>query len=316
MSVYHRNIVYRFQIVELLEKLIDAYIYFIGVPCLVGPYGKEIRTMKILDDYFSKFVTYRLWCEYVDRRGYEYEIDKVSIDIINTLIAGGPFHYLREKIGTYIENPMTLLNDIGFEIEKETEDKKDDPFYTVDYITQKFKPIEIDPATFHAPKMVYMQIHPTLDLDWTVIKCLIVMLDTYKKLHTAEELDITIPPFIRSQRVRIYENNILKIQTRLDEHGRVSYETETPKYGTTKEILFDTYGLQKLITIGHYVPIGEIMVHAKRPEPDFTAKITITKFKKQIPKPEEIKAASKLKMVVKIIKPATRHASTLSLSRG
>jgi len=259
ISVYHRNLRYRFWLIGWLEKLVDAYIYFIGIPCLIGSYGREICNTTFLHSYFWKFSTYQQFVEWTNRRGWEYTIDKVTISIINTIIAGGPFHYLREKIGEYMENPMKLINDIGYQLGLKTEDKPDDPFYAIDFINQNFKAVKINPESWYAPKTVYLFIHPTLDLDWAVIKSFIALLDTYKKLHLAEELQVTIPPFIRTQRVRIYENEKLISLARLDEMGRIKHKTSTPAPATVKTVTFDTYGLRKdvvLTTLERIVVMG------------------------------------------------------------
>ena len=121
-----------------------------------------------------------------------------------------------------------------------------------EYFNQNVKTYEFEPWLGLISPNWWIQAHPTIVLDWTVIRSYIISLSAYRKLRTEREYGELVNPFIKGQVARIILDGALKEYKYLDESGRI--RLSIPYFDVQKKIKVDSFGLE--LEINKPLPAG------------------------------------------------------------
>ena len=226
-----------------ISKVIDAYIYVITPCALLSVFGDEIRTTSYLHEYFSKWKSYQTWLTQKDRMGKGIipviYAPTVIADVFRTYGLDPNDYDLKECLARYSRTIELITNTIvsTYSIMKQPD------VMVLYYILQNYNTIDFSPYLGLVDPKFWRLIHPTIDLDWTVIKSYIALKTTYEKIRLEENIAGLVPPFIRDQLVKVYVEDEFREYTRLDRTGRL--EIRVPK--TFSKLRVDTFGLKKEI---------------------------------------------------------------------
>ena len=231
-----------------MQTVISAYIFVISPCALLSVYGEEIRRTPYLDAYFSKYPSYSRW------KGQKDAIGKKTIPIVNEPAFIGEvfetYHMpqLKSKAHLCLGNPAKIMELIINQIMTVFETMNMTSDQLVDYVNQKVKTYEFTPYLALIAPITWRCVHPTLDLDWTVIKSYIALLKTYRTIRLSRSTKGYVPSFIKDQIAKVTVDDAPYYFSRINEQGIL--RVEIPKPTEWEKVTVDTFGLKKTISRG------------------------------------------------------------------
>lgn len=177
----------RADFLQMMEVIIKAYVKFITTPCIYSRYGEEIIKTRTLNRFFSAFSDYKLFKQYYNRTGKTYKYEGLDPENLKKLISLSPFPSLENNIDYFILNPQELFTQISKIMHDILEIDRMSGAELAAYIDQHFN-FATDPIEDYLvnPDSILL-IHPTIDLDWAVIKTYITLYITYVDYYNADE---------------------------------------------------------------------------------------------------------------------------------
>lgn len=242
---------------ELMSALIKAYLHIMTMPCILSSFGDEIRSQPYLHEFFSQFKGYEQWVQWrLERQELPQERPKDHI-FYKAMIETTPYPHLYGRIGEQSESPKLLMQDIIESLNDTWDLMTSNPTDIVNYINQHWKDSDFDIERTYAPKWFWYLIHPTMDMDWTIIKSHIILLQTYRDIRLVHETIDKVPPFFQRQMAKVLTESVLAGEDRLDHEGKVTFQFPAWKAGD--KIILDTYGLTKEVSIQPICTYSEIL---------------------------------------------------------
>jgi len=227
---------------ERTKYIINAYIYFVSLPCLLSFFGEEILSNRYLDEYFSQFRGYNRYKIAVQSGGLPSPTITTWFDFVSALGYKLGFEYLLAKIGDIIGLPILMQQFIYEQMPKSFWADVVNPFYVVDWVNQNMNRDDFDLALTVVPSWLWYPLHPFVHLDWTVIKSYIQLLQAYKSLRIETEERAFVPPFIRGMKVKVKVDGVDLTELRIDDEGIVRFCV--PKRIIDEKITVDATGLK------------------------------------------------------------------------
>jgi len=233
---------------ENVRHVINAYIYFLSLPCILSFFGKEIRESRTLDDYFMQFKVYPRWREAYDSGTLPQPTILDWFTFFRELGYTIGYTYFLYKIGELIKYPI-LAQQYIYEMFPESVWKDYvNPFFVVNWVNQNLNRDDFDLGLTQIPSYLWYPIHPFVHLDWTVIKSYIQLYYAYAESRLKDEYDLLIPPYIKHMPVKI-DTDIKHIgYSHIGEDGEIT--VKIPKKDVFEKIALDTFGLRLEIPIG------------------------------------------------------------------
>jgi len=236
---------------ERVSHVINAYIYFLQLPCLISFFGKEIRENPFLDQYFSRFIGYVKWRSLYDAGNLPTPTITTMFDFFSALGYKMGFEYILGKIGDLIGYPILFQQFLYDQFPEEAWVEGANPFFVVDWVNQNLNRDDFDIALTVIPSYLWYPINPFIHLDWAVLKSYIVLWVAYRKIREQEEAVEFVPPYIKGMKLSLIVDG-KKIQDLvLNDEGYASICI--PKKDVEKGVRFSLMGLD--LDIPFYVPI-------------------------------------------------------------
>jgi len=209
ISTMHRDLETKLLFLTLYDKLIKAYIAFLGLPLIIARKFDEITQNQYLFNYFMQ---YPLFEEYVNHIKYtpqptlKTEIDE---ELLTSLINATPFNELLEKIDWFKDYAYELFKSIAVLINSIIELEQANTTEVVEYINQHFN---INSYTLNdcliSPDLVLV-LNPLFDLHFAVLATSILVYSSYESIFLTE--------YLTTQPRRFYHYGTSKVQVRAKE---------------------------------------------------------------------------------------------------
>ena len=229
-----------------IRGIVNAYIFVISPCALLSVYGDEIRRTPFLDDYFSQWDSYLIW------KGQKDAIGEKTIPVINEAnVMADVFRvYKKPELTNRLHECVGNRSKVGElvigSIMDTVESKGYDSAKTVDYINQNVQTYDFTPYLGLLAPLFWRVVHPTLDLDWTVIKSYIVLYKTYSEHRLFQEFKELVPAFIKDQMVRVEVDDKPFQYKPLDVDGYL--RVEIPRSLVERKITLNSFGLKYDVT--------------------------------------------------------------------
>ena len=177
----------RLDFLSLMDKLIKAYIMLLNPVFLYVKFGEEIVNNKLLHRYFYQFKSYRVWLNYYKSTGKTHANKIINLQVIESWKKFLKVFADLMDIDQWLENPIQMVTDLFRDIQQKLEIQQIDAEKLANYILQNV----LDPADnvedlLISPNEVYL-IHPTIDIDWAVIKTYIMLYFAYANFFEVDE---------------------------------------------------------------------------------------------------------------------------------
>jgi len=232
---------------ERVRYVINAYIYFLSLPCILNFFGKEIAGTSFLHDYFLQFKGYVKWYDAYKSGQLPQPTIESWFDFFRELGYTMGFQYVLAKIGDLVGLPILAQQFIYQQFPKQFWADYVNPFYVVDWFNQQMKRDDFDLGLTTIPSFFWYPIHPFIHLDWAVIKSYIALYKTYRDIRWEEEQPEYTPPYVRNQLVKIELDGKVWDYTTIDSEGVLKYKI--PKDKVKNVITLDSFGLKLDIPI-------------------------------------------------------------------
>jgi len=245
ISHYGRTEWIKMNLEERTKYVINAYIYFLTIPCILSFFGYEIVNNPKLDKYFQQFRGYRKWKElYIQDNLPPITINTV-FDFARELGYAIGFKIVLAKIGDIVGMPILFQQFIYEQFPKETWADYVNPFYVVDWINQNLNRDDFDMALTRVPSWLWYPIHPFIWLDWVVVKSYIQLYSAYEEIRKEHEMREYVQPFIPQMPIKLKIQGKEYYKTTLDTEGRATFIIPCEVYDQyLKEISIDALGLE------------------------------------------------------------------------
>jgi len=229
---------------ERIAMVASAYLYVLTVPCVLSVYGKEIRETQMLDRFFNRWKSYQEWKAIEEKIGtYEYPITDYAILAKDIILSFG-FTHLLAFIGTRITQLWEIMQIIIGSLSETIEKMGLDPEGIVNFVNQQAKTYEFKPYLAHLHPWVWRTIHPTLDLDWTVIKTLILLYQTYKEIRLRQEHRLDPSCWLEGQTATLMIDDKPYAISLVSPEGVVEFRVPVDVYDKAVSIDVDSYGVK------------------------------------------------------------------------
>jgi len=167
---------------EWYNKAIQAYGYYILLPCIAKVYGDEITKNPILYEYLMGWGDfYTIWNRIQTEDEYDTSnlegIAKAFRDFFSPIVKG-----FMEFTGTFSAWARDLLNSAGYAIWDIAKKKKFDTRALIENIIQRYRGIGNKMRVVNIPPEFYYQQRPTLDFDVVILFSHIHAFMTYWKI--------------------------------------------------------------------------------------------------------------------------------------
>ena len=239
---YEQRDITKGQLESFMEMLISAYLCIITVPAILSVYGKEVMETEALDGFFQKYTDYNVWRTVKEKMAEAQYIDMPKKVILETIIEQYNMPELKPRIEHFLHYPWELMRCILGSIWDVIESLGMDVGKIVDHVNQRYQTYRFAPWMGLLPPMFWRVVHPTLDLDWAVIKSYIAMLESYRLMRGYKDYAGFIDPFLTGQVVKIMYDDKVKAYEHLGEKGLV--KLSIPYDDVEEKITLDTFGLK------------------------------------------------------------------------
>lgn len=238
---------------EYTKLGINAYIFIITMPALLSVYGDEIRNTPFLHSYFSTYTSYNKWLNVKEAIGtktipVENEV-AFQKEIIKLFGLDALANYFDETIGKIWKLTELIIKTIWQAVET----MADSPEKVVAFINSNYDTTDFDPWLGCVPPMIWRLVHPTLDLDWTVIKTQISLVQTYAYLRSVEQEQGKILSMMQGQMMELYKGEELLSKQPIDTEGIATFEIPLSKADPI--LTAKTQGIQSEINPWRSLPI-------------------------------------------------------------
>lgn len=227
-----------------LHMAINSHIRLISVPALLSTHGDEIKNTPWLDEYFNQWKSYRAWKGEREKVG----VERKPPENMGKFVCDLCLKYDKPELcmpfiygDITLSEVMLLLTEAIF---AQTEEMEEDPAEIVEWINQNVLTEEFDPAWGNFPKHLWYTLHPTLDIDWTVIKSYILLRGAYRAISQEDEETGFVPPYFVRQQVKTLIDEELYEKAPMDREGLLTLTLPSEALQGKEKIVLDTYGLK------------------------------------------------------------------------
>ncbi|MBT0160790.1 hypothetical protein G4O51_12490 [Candidatus Bathyarchaeota archaeon A05DMB-2] len=242
---------------SLLNRALRAYITICPATAILSVYGREIYYSTTLKEYFHNNLNCEEWLEWY--HGYNFNVpwyatpQALAMWLYNCVRALIPAVQTL-NIATTLTGQFTAWQEIVEELSG-IEDKNTNE--VVDYINSTMKAYIPTPPEGYADPAQWKQINPFIDVDWTVIKSFIVLYQAYSRLSTLDDPSAPVMPYVKGQRVDVWQDGRLTDPHYLDAEGRVAVDLPAE----SRALKLDSFGLTCEISLPvHYLERFKIWV--------------------------------------------------------
>lgn len=239
---YEQRDITKGQLESFMEMLISAYLCIISVPAILSVYGKEVMETVALDSFFQKYEDYNVWRTVKEKMAEEQYIDMPKRVILETIIEKYNMPELEPRMEDFLRHPYELMRCIIGSIWDVVESLGMDIGKIVDHVNQKYQTYRFDPWMGLLSPMFWRVVHPTLDLDWSVIKSYIAMLDSYRLIRGYKDYAGFVDPFLSGQIVKVLYDGKVKAFEHLGEEGLI--KISIPYDDVEEKVTLDSFGLK------------------------------------------------------------------------
>lgn len=222
-----------------IETVIRAYLCIISVPSLLAVYPDEIMNTPWLDRFFIKYEDYQKW-KVVKQALGERRITNMPREVtFKQIIEMYDMPELIPKIPEMLSYPAELMKTIIGAVWTTITEGNMSVDKIVDHVNQNLQTYRFPPWVGLIPAGLWRIVHPTIDLDWAVIKSYITLLKSYQKIRGILEYEGLVDPWIKGQVARILIDGKVYDYEYVDEHGIVKFRIP---YGY-QPLRIDTFGM-------------------------------------------------------------------------
>ena len=186
--------------IDKVKIVINALIYIAGPPLLISVYGDKINSNRILYSYFAQFPRLREHLQAKEWGTIDY-VDKITKEIAENVLKLYKIEKKDEEVEEFVDNPLALAQVIIEEIESLWQSfMEGDPFKFALHVSQSLVNADYPDELFKIPDWLARLMNPFIDLDFTVISSLIILLYSMDKSAFTLELEQIPRAWIKGMR--------------------------------------------------------------------------------------------------------------------
>jgi len=227
---------------DVVSRIINAYIYFVGLPCILSVYGEKIMKDKLLDAYFSQFKLYQEYKAAKQKGELKQPSLSTWLEFFGLLFRTLGIEYGLSLIFECVGSPGVAMQLIYGDLPEDLLGEESNPIKLADWLNQHYQNREWPLELCNVPEWLWLPVNPFIHLDMAVISAYVHLLFTYRSIRLPPEPEEEVPPWIKGQLVKILADSQEIAIKELDADGWLT--AEIPKQPGVKKAVLDSFGLK------------------------------------------------------------------------